>query len=458
MIKDDECVWPKKPQSPVNVDAAKKRGRKPKVPVESIVASPPKVPVETKKRGRKPKAIVAVEPNSGDSGKIVVVEPNKRGRKPKVAEKNDTTIVKIDRKPKVVEESKDPKMDKPKRGRKPKELLKQEEAKNEYQTPKMSDVDYKDFIIEALEKLRKKEIANKQPFKARAYNVVLSQIKMHDAPIRSLDDVKNIKGIGSKIQDKLTEIFQTGDLRQLREYDSNVTMKTFEDLTKVHGIGPAKARELIDKNGITSIDQLFDNLDLLNDVQKKGLKYYKDFELRIPRAEMKKHEKYILGIIKKFGKKIQASLTGSFRREEPSSGDIDVLITGCDENIFENIIEKFKEDNYIVDVFAAGNKKILATCKLPSGEHFRRVDFMLTKENVYPFALLYFTGSGPFNVEMRKWALAKGYSLSEYGLKKVDEDEFVNHKFVKEEDIFEFLGIKYIDPKRRTHYVLESLP
>ena len=34
-----------------------------------------------------------------------------------------------------------------------------------------------------------------------------------------------------------------------------------------------------------------------------------------------------------------------------------------------------------------------------------------TKKENYPFALLYFTGSGQFNVEMRNHAISLGYYL-----------------------------------------------
>lgn len=77
---------------------------------------------------------------------------------------------------------------------------------------------------------------------------------------------------------------------------------------------------------------------------------------------------------------------------------------------------------------------------------------MMTHKNEFPFALLYFTGSGAFNVAMRNLAIQKGYSLSEYGLKHLQgphKDTFVNHLFENEEDIFKFLEIKYIPPHQR---------
>ena len=59
-----------------------------------------------------------------------------------------------------------------------------------------------------------------------------------------------------------------------------------------------------------------------------------------------------------------------------------------------------------------------------------------------------------FNIEMRNHALSLGYSLNEYGLKK--NGEFINDKFETEEDIFKFLGIKYIEPKDRKAGIIKD--
>lgn len=56
---------------------------------------------------------------------------------------------------------------------------------------------------------------------------------------------------------------------QIRSDESSVAIN---ELTKVSGIGPAKAKELYDL-GITSIDFLLKNQDKLNHHQKLGIKY-----------------------------------------------------------------------------------------------------------------------------------------------------------------------------------------
>ena len=330
-------------------------------------------------------------------------------------------------------------------------------------------VDRRTDIIDSLETMRKKEIANKQPFKARAYATVIKSLKEITKPIYTIDDLADIPGIGESIKKKIIEILETGHLKQADEYANKPEMKVFEDLLKIHGIGPAKARQLID-SGINSIDELKVELEkdpgVLNEKQKMGLKYWEEFVLRIPRTEMEKHDMYVRDIIKQVDSKYIVEMTGSYRRGTKDSGDIDILITHPNEKVdhecnFKIIIEKLVSQGYIKDIFAKGPKKCLAVCKLKRYRHFRRIDFMLTHKHEFPFALLYFTGSGPFNVAMRNLAIEKGYSLSEYGfkyLKGSKEGEFVDDKFEREEDIFKFLGIKYIEPKNRVgNIVFESI-
>ena len=94
--------------------------------------------------------------------------------------------------------------------------------------------------------------------------------------------------------EKLNEFVQTGTLKILeREKNNPVNI-----LAEVYGIGPKKAKELVE-NSITTISQLRENQQLLNDVQKVGLKYYEDILKRIPRSEIQEFEKIFESDFKK---------------------------------------------------------------------------------------------------------------------------------------------------------------
>jgi DNA polymerase (family 10) len=73
----------------------------------------------------------------------------------------------------------------------------------------------------------------------------------------------------------------------------------------------------------------------------------------------------------------------------------------------------------------------------------RRLDLLAVPPSKYPFALLYFTGSKEFNINMRKRALQKGMSLSEHGLKGN------NQSIQSEEDVFKVLDMEYLPPEKR---------
>lgn len=315
-------------------------------------------------------------------------------------------------------------------------------------------MDQKATIISMLDVLRKKEIANKEPYKAKAYTNVIKNINALTKPITTFNDLKDIKGIGDKIKAKLIEFFETGSIQAVANANNDVTTIEIQELMKVHGIGPSKAKSLVEEHGIKSLDQLEQNTQLLNDKQKMGLKYYKDFLERIPRQEMDAHREYLGNAIHSVDSKFTFEITGSYRRGLSSSGDIDILITHQDdpsnvEELFKIIVQKLKDTKYICDVFAEGGKKCLAVCKLPRRRKYRRIDLLYSNRKEYPFALLYFTGDAQFNIAMRNHSQARGLSLSEHGLKDEKTGKYVVVNGETEKEIFEYLGMSYVPPEKR---------
>jgi DNA polymerase/3'-5' exonuclease PolX len=147
---------------------------------------------------------------------------------------------------------------------------------------------------------------------------------------------------------------------------------------------------------------------------------------------------------------LQGTIVGSYRRKATSSGDIDMLLKGASG--FKEYVAALKASKYIVEVLAEGDKKCLAICKLPGAADSkgRRLDLLVTPEAEYAYAILYFTGSDVFNVAMRKWALTKGYSLNEHLLTPLKPEETATPPpMTTEKDIFDFLGLVYVEPEDR---------
>ncbi len=333
--------------------------------------------------------------------------------------------------------------------------------------------DQRQTIIDSLEVLRKRDVAEKQTFKARAYAKVISQLKEHPEPITSYEDVKNINGIGEKISKKIKEILETGQLQSAKKAMELYPIAALDTLQNIYGVGPAKAKELVDA-GIHSIPQLREavrnNPKLLNDKQKVGLQYYEDLLERIPREEMEEHNTLLRDLRPKAWKKYQMDLVGSFRREANTSGDIDVLIRIPKEanNAKEQLadyVRILQEAHYVEEVLALGEHKCMAICRLPNkkarspsqGEverppaprRARRLDLLLTPDEEYAYALLYFTGSDKFNVAFRQHALQKGYTLNEHTLTPIQAAVRAVPYMPTERSIFQFLKLRYVEPKNR---------
>jgi DNA ligase (NAD+) len=312
-------------------------------------------------------------------------------------------------------------------------------------------------FIDLMEKLSGIMLKQGEPFRARAYQKAQETIMNYNDDIMSPSQLKGKPGIGDTIMEKLNEYVSTGTLKVLEREKTNPV----NILGEVYGIGPKKAKELVD-SGITTISQLREKQDsLLNDTQKVGLKYYEDIMKRIPREEIDQYDTTFKKVFDKVtgpGSEAKFEIVGSYRRGAKSSGDIDMIITSKSGEVFRKFVDELIKEKIILEVLSRGPTKCLVITKLGEFPDARRVDFLYTSPKEYPFSVLYFTGSKIFNTVMRGRALSLGYSLNEHGMSKMQEKkkgekavkgELVDHEFNSENDIFDFLGMVYKEPAER---------
>jgi NAD-dependent DNA ligase/DNA polymerase/3'-5' exonuclease PolX len=295
---------------------------------------------------------------------------------------------------------------------------------------------------------------NGEPMRSKAYKKAEETILTIPYEIKSINDVKGKPGIGESMLHKVKEYLETGKLACIEGEENKPEII----LTNVYGIGPQKAKELV-KNGITDIKTLIEKQnDVLNDVQKKGLKYYDDILKQIPRMEIDEYNKIFKKTFEKIAtNKSQYEIVGSYRRGLSSSGDIDVIITSNPErigsqNIFENFINSLISQKIIVEILSRGKNKCLVISKIPKSDTYRRTDFLYSTIEEYPFSILYFTGSKGFNTVMRGHALQQGYSLNEHGLSNSKDGikgQLIDQPFTDEKSIFDFLKLEYKTPIER---------
>lgn len=330
------------------------------------------------------------------------------------------------------------------------------------------------FVNEELDKAQNEKDTKKvtsNQFRIKQLKNVLGLLKRYPTKItlENYKDLINVQGIGKGSIDRIKEILEKGSLSELGKFTdvSKEKKKIIEDLESVVGIGHANALDLFNK-GIKSVADLKKKIKKgeieVNEKIELGLKYYGKFEGNIPRKEIDKVYKIITDIIKKLNKKIPEEkqfvfeICGSYRREKPTSGDIDILISkksdigkenylGTIVKLLKEPIKKNNDQPLIIDDLTDKNfeTKWMGFSKYLDNPS-RRMDIRFVPYESWYSALLYFTGSAELNKKMRQIAKNKNLKLSEYGLFKENGQKL---KVESERDVFDILDMEYLHPRLR---------
>lgn len=302
--------------------------------------------------------------------------------------------------------------------------------------------------------------------------------------ITSGSQLSNIKGIGDKTISRINEIIDTGKLSEINlglghELDQRLgqeQIKSVKELSSIYGIGPVKASEFYSKYKIRNLKELVkaykQGIIELTDQMKLGIKYKDTLVEKIPRILIARLDIFVHDQLQKIDNDFISVVCGSYRRGNPYSSDVDILITNKKLKSKEDtgkylklVIDNFKKYFIINSLTTSYNTHFqgFASFKLipnlPSDYNKKefnvksnviRLDIILVPIQFFYPALLHFTGSGNFNQKLRLHAKSLGYKLSEYGLIKTSElgDE-VYLEAKSEKDIFDTLLLKYVPPEKR---------
>jgi DNA polymerase beta len=287
----------------------------------------------------------------------------------------------------------------------------------------------------------------KDRYRKRAYENAASAIRRHDKPISSgLQAQKEIKGIGKSIGAKIDEIIATGKLEFLEQRPEEKKKKeqVTKEFEKIYGVGSVTAEKWYDM-GYHTFESLAELYPSMTDAQKLGYYYYNQLDERIPRSEMDQIAETISRLWSSMG--VVYEIAGSYRRGEPTSGDIDILIKQTPNTDINKLLTPLIQNKLIIGNLAVGPTKYMGIMKLGDNYNARRIDMRLVTDEAWPYALLYFTGSKQLNVDMRAKAISMGMTMNEYGM--VGQDGTL-YPAKTEKDIFNYLGMRYLLPSERS--------
>ncbi len=295
------------------------------------------------------------------------------------------------------------------------------------------------------------EINGENPFRCRAYHNASQSLRALPTDLSGMigdGSLAEVPGIGDTMLTKIVQLATTG---HLPAYDKlrQSTPPGLVELLRIPGLGPKKIKQLRDDLKIETLADLraageAGKIAVLKGFGAKteakileGINFVETTGDRILLSHAMRLVAPILQAVKAHPQVIEAEVCGSLRRRAETIGDIDILFSSASA---ESILDEFVKLPEVAMVLAKGPTK--ASVRLAGGV---QCDLRGVEEDQFPFALHYFTGSKAHNIAMRRRAIARGYSLNEYGLVSPTNSVACG----TEADLFKFLGLHYIPPELR---------
>jgi DNA polymerase (family 10) len=309
------------------------------------------------------------------------------------------------------------------------------------------------------------ELKGENPFKTRAYQTGARALEaIEEAELARLiaeEKLGTIKGFGEALVQKITELHTTGKLEYFEKLKASIEPGLAEML-QIPGLGPKKIRALHDKLGVASIAALS---QACQDGRVAALEGFGEKTQEKILAGIKNREAYgrrhmwwdawqiaqpIVAGLRALPQVKRAEAAGSLRRGMETIGDLDFLVAATD---VAPIMAWFVAMPGVKEVTAQGETK--TSVRFASG---LQADLRIVPEEQFVFALHHFTGSKDHNVQLRQRALARGLSMSEWGLvpaagegtaKEKAENPALRTEVKDEAELFKKLGLRFIPPELR---------
>lgn len=303
-------------------------------------------------------------------------------------------------------------------------------------------------------------LKNENRFKIIAYDKAADAIEHATSEVKDLWEegkMEDIPGVGKSIASHLDELFRTGKAKHFEDVMKGLPEAIFP-LLDIPGFGPKKAFKLVTELKLTNSKNIIEDLkkkatsgeiaklegfgekseqDVLQRIGEYSSGKAKSARMLLPYASELADR--ILSYMKKCPEVGQIEPLGSLRRQVATIGDIDIAVAS---NKPEKVIDWFSKYPHIERIIEKGPE----TSSILTGGG-KQVDLMVQPTKGFGALLQHFTGSKHHNIHLREYALKKGMSLSEHGIKNQKTEKT---KFISDEvEFYKTLGLAWIPPEMR---------
>ena len=294
------------------------------------------------------------------------------------------------------------------------------------------------------------EIRGESPFKINAYRKASRLLASLDIPVESFwqnHRLEELPGIGPAISKKIDEFLQTGRMGKYQEVIASVP-HGLVDILRIRNIGPRTLARLHRELGVEKLEDLKRTIEdgrlsrmsgfgrAKTETLRKEIEFFERESGRLPLGTAMSMADEAIAFLRTVRCADRIHPAGSLRRCCETVGDIDILA------------ETDNPDKAIGHFTAMpGKTEVLNTGDVKASIRYGivQIDLQTVSHDSWGAALQHFTGSQGHNIRLRRLAKSRGWTLNENGLFQ-DSQRLAG---VREEDIYESLGMPWIAPELR---------
>ncbi|MCL4418195.1 MAG: hypothetical protein M1365_16165 [Actinobacteria bacterium] len=271
------------------------------------------------------------------------------------------------------------------------------------------------------------------------------------------DRLKDLPGIGNTIKSHLVELFKKGKVSHFEWVLKGIPQSVFV-LMDIPSFGPKKSYKLVKEFKLNNPQTVIEDLEKIARKGKiatcegfgeksqadilRSINEYKEGKgktTKMPLPYAFEIAEKILLYLRKFPEIEKAEALGSLRRRAATVGDIDIAVCGKNSRHIIDYFTKYPSTERIIE-----KGDISASIMVSGG---KQIDLLVQPPESFGSLLQHFTGSKNHNIALREFALKKGLSLSEYGIKNIITG--TTDKYSSEDKFYNAIGLQWIPPELR---------
>ena len=369
-------------------------------------------------------------------------------------------------------------------------------------------------FIRALEAIKLARQLTLDEIGVRAYSTSIAAIAAYPRLLTSAAEILRLPGCDAKIAALWDEWADSADEEAerwsptVRELEGDENLRVLKVFHEIWGVGPETARRFYFEKGWKDVDDVVEfGWSTLNRVQQIGVKFYDEFMVKIPRAEVEgirdvvlRHARSCRGVEENhFGteRDVEAVIVGGYRRGKEECGDVDIILSHRDKDVTEalviDVVASLEQEGWVTHTLTLNTttsdrgQQTLPYRGVGGGHGFdsldkalcvwqdpdwdvaegkknpnihRRVDIIISSWRTVACAILGWSGGNTFQRDIRRYVKrAKGWKFDSSGVRDRVSGRVLNLERPKEgqpdswldreKRLMEGLGIGWRPPGER---------